>query len=188
MPDKVDEFPSVFIIETAASPRWHSTEPNSVLDRVVELAIYLCLSFCLKRSARDRQNLIFWLMNASLVLNIVSYVLLITTRELYFVIGLELSYLLMPAWAVLLARQPGGFTTPSQPDRTFKSVRAAYVWLIISCGMMPFFPLYAPHEPGVRAHLYGFTSARLHRGLYQHDDLGVSYGRSPSWPVSTPSE
>src|SRR6516162_2827683 len=45
MPDEVDEFPSVFIIETAAAPGWHSAEPNSVLDRVVELTIRLCLSF-----------------------------------------------------------------------------------------------------------------------------------------------
>jgi hypothetical protein len=47
----------------------------------------------------------------------------------------------MPVWAVLLARQIGVFTKAAQPDRTLKFVRAAYVWLLISCGMMPFFPL-----------------------------------------------
>jgi len=78
------------------------------------------------------------LMNGSLVLNIISYVLLLTTHKLYFAIGLEAAYLLMPVWAVLLARQIGVFGKPSQPDRTFKFVRAAYVWLLISCGMMPF--------------------------------------------------
>jgi NnrS protein len=114
----------------------------------------------LTRPARDRQNLIFWLMNGSLVLNIVCYVLLLTTQGLYFAIGLELAYLLMLAWAVLLARQLGIFTTPSQPDRTFKFIRAAYVWLIIACGMMPLFPLYGVLTHQVFAHTY--------MGSYRH--------------------
>jgi NnrS protein len=108
----------------------------------------------LKRPARDRQSVIFWLMNGSLVLNILSYLLLLTTQITYFAIGLEIAYLLMPAWAVLLARQLGVFTTPSQPDRTFKFIRAAYVWLIISCGMMPLFPLYGVLTRQVFAHTY----------------------------------
>ena len=108
----------------------------------------------LRRPARDRQNLIFWLMNGSLVLNIVSYVLLLTSQEPYFAIGLELAYLLMPVWAVLLARQLGVFTAPSQPDRTFKFIRAAYVWLIVSCAMMPLFPLYGVLTHQVFAHTY----------------------------------
>jgi NnrS protein len=108
----------------------------------------------LTRPARDRQNLIFWLMNGSLVLNIVSYVLLLTTQQLYLVFGLELAYLLMPVWAVLLARQLGVFTSPSQPDRTFKFIRAAYVWLIISCALMPLFPLYGVLTHQVFAHTY----------------------------------
>jgi hypothetical protein len=41
----------------------------------------------LERPARDRQNLIFWLINGSLILNIVIYVLLLTTHELYFALG-----------------------------------------------------------------------------------------------------
>lgn len=106
----------------------------------------------LTRPTRDRQNLIFWLMNGSLVLNIASYVLLLTTMRLYFAIGLELAYLLMPLWAVLLARQIGVFTVPSQPDRTFKFIRAAYVWLVISCSMMPLFPLYGALSHQVFAH------------------------------------
>jgi hypothetical protein len=103
----------------------------------------------LERSARDRQNLIFWLINGSLILNIVSYVLLLTTHALYFALGLEIAYLLMPVWAFLLVRQIGVFRKPLQPDRTFKFVRAAYMWLLFSCVMMPFFPLY-----GVFAHTY----------------------------------
>jgi hypothetical protein len=97
----------------------------------------------LARPARDRQSLIFWLINGSLILNILSYVLLLTTHEFYFALGLEVAYLLMPVWAFLLARQIGVFSEPSQPDRTFKFVRAAYIWLLFSCAMMPFFPLYA---------------------------------------------
>jgi len=108
----------------------------------------------LARSGRDHQGLIFWLMNGSLVLNLMSYVLLLTTYNLYFAIGLEAAYVLMPVWAVLLARQIGVFGKPSQPDRTFKFVRAAYIWLLISCGMMPFFPLYGVLTRQVFAHTY----------------------------------
>ena len=60
----------------------------------------------------------------------------------------------MPIWAVLLARQLGVFSSPSQPDRTFKFIRAAYVWLIISCSMMPLFPLYGALTRQVFAHTY----------------------------------
>jgi hypothetical protein len=56
----------------------------------------------LARSGRDNQSLIFWLMNGSLVMNMISYVLLLTTHKLYFAIGLEAAYLLMPVWALLL--------------------------------------------------------------------------------------
>lgn len=108
----------------------------------------------LERPARDRQNLIFWLINGSLILNIVSYVLLLTTHALYFALGLEVAYLLMPVWAFLLARQIGVFRKPSQPDRTFKFVRAAYMWLLFSCVMMPFFPLYGVLTHQVFAHTY----------------------------------
>jgi hypothetical protein len=108
----------------------------------------------LGKPAHDRQALIFWLMNGSLILNIVSYVLLLTTRGLYFAIGLEFAYLLMPLWAGLLAIQIGVFRSPLQPDRTFKFIRAAYVWLLISCSMMPFFPLYGVLTHQVFAHTY----------------------------------
>jgi len=108
----------------------------------------------LDRSAHDSQTMIFWLINGSLVLNIVSYVLLLTTHILYFALGLELAYLLMPVWAVLLARQIGVFRKPSQPDRTFKFIRAAYIWLIVSCAMMPLFPLYGALTHQVFAHTY----------------------------------
>jgi len=102
----------------------------------------------------DRQTLIFWLINGSLLLNIVGYVMLLTTHEPYFAIALELAYLLMPVWAVLLAVQIGVFRKPTQPDRTFKCVRAAYVWLVIACGMMLFFPLYGTLTQQVFSHTY----------------------------------
>jgi hypothetical protein len=108
----------------------------------------------LERPVHDRQTLIFWLINGSLVLNIVSYVLLLTTHKVYFAIGLELAYLLMPVWAVLLAQQIGVFRKPSQPDRTFKFIRAAYAWLLVSCVMMPLFPLYGVLTHQVFAHAY----------------------------------
>jgi hypothetical protein len=108
----------------------------------------------LGRPVRDRQRTIFVLINGSLLLNMASYLLLVTTRQLYFAFTLELAYLLMPVWAFLLARQIGVFRTPSQPDRTFKFVRAAYAWLLISCVMMPFFPLYGVLTRQVFAHTY----------------------------------
>lgn len=108
----------------------------------------------LERPGRDRLALIFWLMNGSLVLNMVSYVLLLTTRNLYFAISLELAYLLMPVWALLLALQIGVFGKPAQTDRTFKFIRAAYVWLLISCAMMPLLPVYGLLTHQVFAHTY----------------------------------
>ena len=108
----------------------------------------------LRKPEHDRQTLIFWLINCSLLLNIISYVLLLTTHKVYFAIGLELAYMLMPLWAVLLAVQIGVFRRPTQPDRTFKFVRAAYVWLLIACGMMPFFPLYGVLTHQVFVHTY----------------------------------
>ncbi|MGE5056136.1 MAG: NnrS family protein [Acidobacteriota bacterium] len=108
----------------------------------------------LANPAHDRQALIFGLMNGSLILNIASYALLLITHNLYFAIGLELAYLLMPVWAALLAIQVGVFRNPAQPDRTFKFIRAAYLWLLISCAMMPFFPLYGVLTHQVFAHTY----------------------------------
>ncbi len=116
----------------------------------------------LERTARDRQNQIFWLINGSLILNIFSYVLLLTTHALYFDLGLEIAYLLMPVWAFLLARQIGVFRKPSQPDRTFKFVRAAYMWLLFSCAMMPFFPLYGVLTYQVFAHTYTWVGIDMH--------------------------
>ena len=108
----------------------------------------------LGKPAHDRRKMIFRLINGSLILNMVSYVLLLTTHKFYFAIGLEFAYLLMPVWAVLLAIQIGVFRKSSQPDRTFKFIRAAYVWLLVACGMMPFFPLYGALTHQVFAHTY----------------------------------
>ena len=117
---------------------------------------------------RDRLNLIFWLMNGSLVLNVACYVGLVSAmffgerREppLGYAAGLEVAFLLMPVWAALLARQLGIFSRPTQPDRTFKFVRAAYIWLLISAAMLPLFMVY-----GVLTH-QGF--AHSYMGSYRH--------------------
>ncbi len=103
---------------------------------------FVPLVYGLKRPKKDRNSLIFFLMNGALVLNVISYVAVLTTGNLMWGIGLELAYLLMPVWAVLLAIQLGVFSKPTQPDRTFKFIRAAYVWLIIANAMMPFFLVY----------------------------------------------
>jgi len=114
----------------------------------------------LKRPKKDRQALIFALMNVALVLNVISYVAVLTTGNVAWGLGLEIAYLLMPVWAVLLAIQLGIFSKPTQPDRTFKFIRAAYVWLIIANGMMPFFLLY-----GILTHQW---FAHAYMGAHRH--------------------
>ena len=114
----------------------------------------------LKRPQKDRSGLIFALMNLALVLNVVSYVAVLSTGNLAWGVGLEIAYLLMPVWAVLLAIQLGVFSKPTQPDRSFKFIRAAYVWLIIANAMMPFFLVY-----GILTH-QGFAHAYM--GAHRH--------------------
>ncbi|HUK86558.1 MAG TPA: NnrS family protein [Terriglobales bacterium] len=129
---------------------------------------FVPLVYGLAKPKRDRLDLIFWLMNGSLVLNVACYVGLLSamffgaTRQvpLGSVAGLELAYLLMPVWVLLLVRQLGIFSRPTQPDRTFKFVRAAYVWLLISAAMLPLFMMY-----GVLTH-QGF--AHSYMGSYRH--------------------
>ena len=115
---------------------------------------FVPMVYGLARPRHDRQTLIFILINLGLVLNVFSYVGLLTTRNPLFAIGLEASYLLMPVWAILLVKQLGIFSRPSQPDRTFKFVRTAYLWLLISCFMMPFFLLYGRLTGQLLAHAY----------------------------------
>ncbi|HUY12757.1 MAG TPA: NnrS family protein [Terriglobia bacterium] len=108
----------------------------------------------LGKPKHDRQGLIFVLMNGSLILDIFCYVGLYSTGNSYFVAGLEFSYLLMLAWAVLLVFQLRVFTKTSEPDRSWKFIRAAYVWLIIALGMMPFFIPYSVWTHQFFAHAY----------------------------------
>ena len=115
---------------------------------------FVPLVYGLRRPKKDRQSLIFAIMNIALVLNVVSYVAVLTTGDLAWSIGLEIAYLMMPLWAVLLAIQLGVFSKPSQPDRTFKFIRAAYVWLIIANAMMPFFLVYGILTRQGFAHAY----------------------------------
>jgi NnrS protein len=108
----------------------------------------------LARPSRDRQRLIFWLMNGSLLLGVATYVLVVRTHNPLFALGLEAVYLLMLAWALLLVRQLGVFRSPSERDRSWKFIRAAYTWLVIAMAMLPFFPLYGLLTHQVFAHSY----------------------------------
>ena len=114
----------------------------------------------LPRPEKDRQSVIFAIMNFSLVSNVVSYVLLLTTHEPIFALTLELSWLQMPLWAVLLVKQLRIFANPTQPDRSLKFVRAAYVWLLVATFMMPLFPLYGWLTNQVFSH--AFWGAQRH--------------------------
>ena len=131
--------------------------------------------YALTPPKRDRLNLIFWLMNLSLVLDIFSYVALLSTQNSYFAIGLEVAYLIMPLWAVLLARQLGVLHRPGNSDRSFKFIRAAYVWLIVATAMLPLAPLYGAAVHQVFAH--SFMGAQRHAitvGFISLMILGVS--------------
>ena len=108
----------------------------------------------LSRPSRDRQKLIFTLMNASLILDVMSYIGLLSFGNLYFAAGLEISYLLMVVWAVLLVRQLGVFSTPARSDRSWKFIRAAYTWLLFSMVMMPLFMVYGALTHQVFSHAY----------------------------------
>jgi len=108
----------------------------------------------LARPRRDRQNPIFALMTASLVLGVMSYLGAVGTRNAAFLVGLEAAYLLLALWATLLVRQLGIFSHPAQTDRTFKFIRGAYVWLLFSCFMLPFYLLYGKLTGQEFSHAY----------------------------------
>ncbi len=111
---------------------------------------------------RDRQTQIFYLINGALLLDVASYVLFFSTGDAYFTAGLELSYILMVVWAVLLIRQLGVFAPTSQPDRSLKFIRAADVWLVFAMAMLPFLILY-----GVLMHQgFSHTFMGSHRHAY----------------------
>jgi len=131
--------------------------------------------YALAAPRRDRLNLIFALMNLSLVLDIVSYVGVVRTHDWYFTIGLEAAYFMMPLWAVLLALQVGVFGRPGNTDRSFKFIQAAYVWLVIATAMMPLFPLYSALTHQVFAHSYmGAQRHAITVGFISLMILGVS--------------
>ncbi len=112
------------------------------------------LIYGLQTPKHSSHRTIFLLMNGSLLLGITSYVLMLVTWKPIFAFGLELAYLLMPVWALLLARQLGIFSKPTQVDRTFKFVRAAYLWLIVACAMLPYFLLYGAFTHQIFAHTF----------------------------------
>jgi NnrS protein len=121
---------------------------------------FVPMVYRIARPKRDRQSLIFWLMNGSLILDVVSYVLILTTGNIFFALGLEASFVLMLVWAVLVVRQLGIFSKPGERDRSWKFVRASYVWLLIAMVMLPFFPVY-----GILTHQY---FAHSFMGAYRH--------------------
>ena len=134
----------------------------------------------LERPSHDRQNLIFWLMNGSLVLNIISYVLLLITQQLYFAIGLELAYLLMP----VLGRAAGASTRClycSLATRPHVQVHSCSLCLAANRqrhdAVVP--ALRRGYTPGVCAHLYGLASPCFYGGFRQLDDYGSFVPRGP---------
>ncbi|HEX7287265.1 MAG TPA: NnrS family protein [Candidatus Angelobacter sp.] len=121
---------------------------------------FVPLVYGLKPPRRDHFKSIFWIINGGLLLNVAGYVLLLQTFNPMFAIPLEISYLAMPVWAILLARQIGIFSSPQRPDRSFKFIRAAYVWLLVAAAMLPLFPVYGMLTHQVFAHSW--------MGAYRH--------------------
>jgi hypothetical protein len=109
---------------------------------------------------RDHSKAIFWLINGSLLLNIASYVPLLLSFNPVFGIPLEIAYVAMPVWAILLAQQIGIFRRPQRGDRSFKFMRAGYVWLLVAAFMLPLFPLYSALTHQLFAHSW--------MGSYRH--------------------
>jgi hypothetical protein len=133
------------------------------------------MAYGLRRGKKDRLGLIFWLMNGSLVLEMASCELLFQTRKLIFAPFLELAYLMMLAWGVLLVRQLGIFTRAAESDRSLKFLRAAYAWLLVAMAMMPFFPLYNRLTGQVFSHSYwGSQRHAFTVGFISMMILGVS--------------
>jgi hypothetical protein len=61
----------------------------------------------------------------------------------------------------------GIFSHPAQTDRTFKFVRAAYIWLLVSCFMLPFYLFYGKLTgTDVRSRLHGGPSSCFHGRLH----------------------
>jgi len=100
---------------------------------------------------------------------------LLTTGNPFFGFTLEISYLLMVLWAVLLVIQLRIFTRTKQPDRSWKFIRAAYVWLLIAMVMMPLLMPYSAWEGVGFSH--AFWGAHRHAftvGFISMMILGVS--------------
>jgi hypothetical protein len=110
--------------------------------------------------ARDRSRLLFWLMNGALVFDVASYELLFSGQGVWPGIALEISYLLMLAWAIVAVRQLRVFVRPANPDRSWKFIRAAYVWLLVALGMLPLLPAYGLLTHQVFSHSFA--------GAYRH--------------------
>jgi hypothetical protein len=121
---------------------------------------FVPLVYGLKPPRRDYFKSIFWIINGSLLLNIASYVLLLLTFNPVFGITLEVAYLAMPVWTILLAKQIGIFSAPQRRDRSFKFIRTAYVWLLVAAFMLPLFPLYSAFTRQLFAHSW--------MGAYRH--------------------
>ncbi len=98
---------------------------------------FVPMVYGLGQQKHDHLQMIFWLINGSLVLDLASYFAYFATGNPVSAVFLELSYLLMTAWAILLVIQLRIFRRPTQPDRSWKFIRAAYIWLLLAMAMMP---------------------------------------------------
>ena len=129
----------------------------------------------LGKSKRDFMRPIFWLINGSLVLDVACYMAFFITGNVVAAFLLEISYLLMALWAVLLVVQLGIFRQPAQSDRSWKFIRAAYIWLLVAMAMMPLLIPYSNWTGEAFSH--AFWGAERHAftvGFVSMMILGVS--------------
>jgi hypothetical protein len=81
----------------------------------------------------------------------------------------------MALWAVLLVIQLRIFTPTTHPDRSWKFIRAAYVWLLVAMLMLPFLIPYGMWSG--RGFSHAFWGAHLHAfavGFISMMIIGVS--------------
>ena len=132
----------------------------------------------LGKPVHDRQTLIFWLINGSLLLNIISYVLLLTTHKFYFAIRPRIGLSAHAAVGRVAGRADWGVpeADAAGPHLQVRSCRLRLVGDRLRHDAV-LSTLRSSYPSGFRAHVHGFSSARLHRGLHQHDDPGSLFAR-----------
>ena len=99
-------------------------------------------------------RLVFYLWNLSVVVNIVSYSMLIRTRRPLWGIALELSILLLFAAIGVLVHGFRLFSLRVETDRSLPFLRAAFGWALTALALFALLPVYTASRHVVFSHAY----------------------------------